>query len=147
MKLVNPGTGEISDRLTILALKILAGQDAGRDVDHFESERSLLLTKIHARTLNAAWFDALLELGAVNALIWHGEDDLRDWRRAGGGGGGSGSLGSGSVYTAAENDAIRILAFRLQDWNDRRAALVQAINREAGDVVSQEKVLADERSR
>ncbi len=131
MKLINPGAGEISDRLTILALKILHGTEQGKDVAHFEAERSALLSKIHSRTLNAMWFDAVLELAGINAMLWHGEDDLRAWRLKGSG------LAQGWEKSAAE-EIIR-LAFRLQALNDRRAELVQQINKEAGDSVTQEK--------
>lgn len=120
-RLINPGAGEIADRLTILELKIQAAGEVGKDRDHWESERTALLTKIHARTLNAAWFDAVLALAAVNGMLWHAEDDLRAWR--------SRDL----VYTPADTDQIRILAFRIQALNDRRAALVHQINKEAGD--------------
>jgi hypothetical protein len=127
VKLVNLGAGEISDRLTILALKITVGSERGSDVAHFEAERAALLQKIHSRTLNGAWFDAILELGAINALIWHAEDDLRAWRSP------------DHVYTMPDLEAIRILAFRLQALNDRRAGLVQQINKDAGDGDSKEK--------
>ena len=125
MKLVNPGTGEISDRLTILALKIYTWQEQGSDVAHFEAERAALLAKIHSRTLNAKWFDALLELGAVNALLWHAEDDLREIRG-----------GSGGKDEYAEAGRV---AFRIQALNDRRAELVSQINKEAGDGDAKEK--------
>src|ERR1700676_1554522 len=77
VRLLNWGPGECSDRLTILALKILHGTDAGKDVKHFTDERNALLTDIRARTLNGKWFEAVLELAAVNAALWHAEDRLR----------------------------------------------------------------------
>lgn len=132
MRLVNPGTGEISDRLTILALKIRAGGDAGKDVTHFEVERAALLTKIHARTLNAQWFDAFVELGAVNAFLWQAEDDLRGHRA--------------NLTPVDAKEGIRIyhtvahLAVRIQELNDRRAALIEQINKEAGDPAEKEKL-------
>jgi hypothetical protein len=127
VKLLNVGAGEICDRLTILALKILNGTEAGRDVAHWEAERTQLQTKIHSRTLNAVWFDSVLELAAVNASIWQGEDSLRAWRIP------------DHAYTMPDLEQIRILAFRLQALNDRRAALVQQINKDAGDPDSKEK--------
>lgn len=127
MKLVNPGAGDVCDRLTILELKILAASESGRDRDHWESERTALLTKIHARTLNAAWFDAVLALAAVNGMLWHAEDDLRAWRSP------------DHVYTMADLEQIRILAFRIQTLNDRRADLVHQINKEAGDGDAKDK--------
>lgn len=126
-RLINPGIGEVSDRLTILTLKVLAGSGQGKEVAHFEAERSLLLTKIHARTLNAMWFDAYTELAAVNGLLWHAEDDLRIWREG------------GPLYTGPQLETIRQLAFRIQALNDRRAELVMQINKEAGDGDAKEK--------
>lgn len=126
-RLVNPGAGEVADRLTILELKLLAAAEAGRDRDHWETERTALLTKIHARTLNAAWFDAVLALAAVNGMLWHAEDDLRAWRSP------------DHAYTMADLEQIRILAFRIQTLNDRRADLVYQINKEAGDGDTKDK--------
>jgi hypothetical protein len=125
MRLVNPGTGEVSDRLTILALKICAGKDAGRDVAHFEAERAALLTKIRTKTLNGAWFESVLELAAVNAFIWRGEDLLRAIRLADSG--------------AADWQGTARLAMQLQAFNDRRAELVRQINKDAGDGETKEK--------
>lgn len=126
MRLVNPGAGDISDRLTILALKILSGQEQGKDVAHFESERGSLLAKIHSRTLNGKWFDAVLELAAVNAMLWHAEDELRALRTI-------------PRTSEIERDAATV-AFRIQSLNDRRAAYVTQINKEAGDGDGKEKV-------
>jgi len=132
MRLVNPGTGEVSDRLTILALKILAGRQAQQDVAHFETERTTLLQKIHARTLNAMWFDALLELAAVNGLLWHAEDDLRGWRDQ--------AEGKIEDCDQAAQEEIGGIAFRIQHLNDKRAELVRQINRDAGDAADREKL-------
>lgn len=122
-RLVNPGTGEISDRLSILALKIRAGSDAAKDVTHFETERAALLTKIHARVLNAMWFDAFIDLAAVNAFLWQAEDELRTLR------GGK-----------PDPDRTVDVAFRIQALNDRRAMLIEQINKEAGDPAEKEKI-------
>lgn len=123
-KLVNYGAGEISDRLTVLALKILFGTEAGKDVSHFRNEQTVLLTQIHARTLNGVWFDAYTGLAAVNAALWHAEDDLRAMRRSG----------------TPNTDDIAVLAFRIQSLNDQRAALIARINSDAGDTVGTEKL-------
>lgn len=128
MRLVNPGAGEISDRLTILSLKVIAGRAQGQTVTHFESERAGLLIAIRPRTLNGKWFDVVLQLAAVNALLWHAEEDLRGWRIP------------ARPYTMSDLDGIRILAFRIQALNDERAALVRQINQEAGDPAEQEKI-------
>lgn len=125
MRLVDPGIGEISDRLSILSLKILFGKQDGRPVEHFQKEQASLFAKVGARTLNGAWFRSYTDLAAVNAALWHAEDDLRAFRVAG--------------QTTANTDAIVELAFRIQELNDHRAELIAAINKEAGDLVGQEK--------
>jgi hypothetical protein len=131
MRFVNPATGEVSDRLTILALKILAGAEKGVEVAHWETERASLLTVIRTKTLNGKWFEAVLELGAVNAMIWHAEDEMRTWRQ------------TNPVVDRPEAISLWVqvgrLAFRIQALNDRRAELVAQINREAGDGDAKEK--------
>lgn len=128
MRLINPGAGEISDRLCILALKIVAGGDAGKDVGHFITEQAALLTAIRTRTLNGKWFEAVLALAAVNAFLWQAEDELRAWRAP------------QQAYGPSAMEAIRVVAFRIQALNDRRAVLVQQINQEAGDPADKEKL-------
>lgn len=125
MRLINFGVGEMSDRLTILAMKILAGAEKGQDVRHFETERQALLSKIAARTLNGSWFSHLLELGAVNAAIWKATDDLRDL---------DGSRGYANDSEAAS------LAFKMQRLNDQRSHLIEEINKLAGDHTGKEKI-------
>ena len=126
MRLINPGPGEISDRLTILSLKILFGEAAAKDIKHFRNERTMLLTQMRAKTLNGAWFDAVLELAAVNAALWHAEDLLKIHREMG--------------QTQGNTDDIVELAFRLQELNEKRAELVQRINSQAGEPSGAEKL-------
>lgn len=128
MRLINPGAGEISDRLCILALKIVAGGDAGKDVGHFITEQAALLTAIRTRTLNGKWFEAVLALAAVNAFLWQAEDDLRHLRDV------------GAARSAEGQEEAGEIAFRIQALNDRRAVLVQQINQEAGDPADKEKL-------
>jgi hypothetical protein len=125
MRLINIGAGEITDRLTILALKILTGEAAGKDTTHFENERTALLVLIRTRTLNGSWFQQVLELGAVNAALWYAEDHLREIR--------------GLSDPVSLAPAIIALAFRIQDLNDQRAQLVEAINKLSGDHIGPEK--------
>ncbi len=129
MKLVNYGVGEISDRLTILALKILFGAAAGKEVGHFRNEQVALLTQIRGRTLNAAWFEAYTELAAVNAALWHAEDDLRGYRQK---------------TTEYHEHGVVALAFQIQTLNDQRAACVEKINKDAGDFGGVEKTYVKE---
>ena len=111
--------------MTILALKILHGDAAGKDIAHFETERSSLLAQIRTRTLNGSWFEQVLQLGAVHAALWYAEDALRGYRQK---------------TTEYEEHAVVVLAFRIQDLNDRRAALIEAINKLAGDFIGVEKL-------
>jgi hypothetical protein len=126
-KLVNYGAGEMSDRLTVLALKLLFGTEAGRDVTHFRNEQVVLLTQIRGRTLNGTWFEAYTELAAVNAALWHAEDDLREMRK----------LDDRSLESL---EVAALMAFRIQELNDRRAGLIEKINHDAGDGSGPEKL-------
>lgn len=124
-RLINYGVGERVDRLSILGLKILFGSEAGKDVTHFERERAVLLTQARAST-QGDW-GTVLELAAVNAALWHAEDELRGMRKL------VGTLDTEGL------EAVLSLAFRIQSLNDRRAELVGTLNAEAGDV-SKEKL-------
>ncbi len=128
MRLINPGPGEVADRLTILALKILFGGQAGKDTAHFERERAALLTKFRA-TDAGKLTEPLLELAAVNGALWHAEDELRVYRDAG-----------YNAVGAPEPLAVVTLAFKIQSLNDRRAQLVGQLNQLAGEAPAQEKL-------
>jgi len=127
VRLINYGCGEITDRLSILSLKILHGAEAGKEIGHFEQERNALLTKLAGRTLNGSWFEQALALGAVNAALWQAEDDLRGWR----------AQSTGGVAIA---QAIVDLACRIQALNDRRADLIGQINARTGEKQGAEKL-------
>lgn len=132
MRLVNYGPGEVTDRLTILALKILIGGEKGRPVDHFETERTALLAQIRSRTLNGAWFESVLELAAVNGQLWHAEDQLRAYRA---------QEDAGELQPDGHSLAsVVACAFRIQKLNDRRAELVTLINTNAGEKSAAEKL-------
>lgn len=119
MRLVNYGVGEVADRLTILSLKLLFGGEAGKDITHFRNEQTVLFKTLSARLLNAESLKAVLELAAVNAALWHAEDDLREMR--------------GHDREPTPSEVIAKLAFRIQQLNDTRAGLVGAINKSSGD--------------
>lgn len=125
MRLVGYGVGEISDRLSILALKRLFAGQAGKDITHFTTEHTALLSQIRSRTLNGKWFEAFTELAAVNAALWHLEDTLRAERGE-----------------PVREDVVARLAFRIQDHNDLRAALIERINKDAGEHAGAEKVVS-----
>ena len=124
-RLINFGAGEVCDRLSILALKILYGRETSKDVTHFENERSVLLTKISSSQLSGRWFTCYTELAAVNAAIWQSEDTLRGYAR-------------NAANTNPES--VAAIAYRLQQLNDRRAELIELINKEVGDHLGSEKL-------
>jgi hypothetical protein len=136
MRLLDPGAGELTDRLTILALKILFGDQAGKDTTHFKAERTSLLTKVRSKTLNGVWFDKMLDLAAVNAALWHKEDDLRVLREE------IRAMEAGSQNSSWLSEMAHAgqIAFQIQSLNDRRAQLVAEINKDAGDAGGQEKI-------
>ena len=142
MRLINAGPGEMADRLTILALKVLHGAEKGRDTKHFLDERNALLTALRGREITGSWLEHLLELAATNAALWYAEDELRDWRQQWQPTGpDSTSLrGPGEGFKAATALEVVACAFRIQSLNDRRAELVQAINQATGDHLGSEKL-------
>lgn len=139
-RLVNPGAGDYADRLTILALKLLFGEQAGKDVTHFRNERNAILPKLLGRD-NGKWLEAYTELAAVNAALWHAEDELRGWRErlAPTPPDSTGLRGPGEGYKAAVAADVVQLAFRIQALNDQRAALIATINQKAGDARPEEQ--------
>ena len=137
-RLANPGAGDITDRLTVLALKILFGGAAGKDTSYWEKERSQLLPKLPSA---GAFLEHVFSLAAVNAALWHAEDDMRalraqaaTWRTID-------STGlTGREDVTRRHQAAGELGFRIQELNDRRAELISLINSAAGDERGEEKV-------
>lgn len=129
-RLVNPGLGDQLDRLTILALKIL---HKGAQ-EHWVRERNALLAQVRTRNGVGAALEALVELAAVNGALWQAEDDLRALRIALP----VGNWDPADYRTDAAADAARA-GVRIQDLNDRRAALVDQINALVGDDRGAEK--------
>lgn len=126
MRLINYGLGEITDRLSILSLKKLFGEQAGRDITHWRNEQNALLVQTRNRTLN---LELSLELAAVNAALWHKEDELRSYR-----------IQERTLVLSQLTAAIVSCAFRIQELNDQRASLVHKINEAAGDTSASDKV-------
>ena len=128
-RLVNYGAGEIADRLTILALKVAHGYEKNADTNHWETERNALL--VQARTKNVSIED-VIELAALNAMIWQAEDELRHWRTES-----KDNIGECDQELV---DDIATIAFQLQRLNDKRAQCIERLNKEAGDFRGAEKV-------
>lgn len=125
-RLINPGTGDLLDRLSILSLKLLYGQQAGKETKHFRDERNAVLTKINAADrFTGPVVEAGFELAAVNAALWQAEDELRGYAR---------NAANTNPSIVAE------CAFRIQSLNDRRAELISLINANTGENLGQEKL-------
>lgn len=124
-KLHEPGPGEILDRLTILALKIVHGKLVGVDGRHWGAEFTALEERYGQKV------DALLSLAAVNAALWQAEDTMREVRAH------YGAAGHDRTFT--DRHAADV-GMRIQQLNDRRAELVTLINTDAGRTDPPEKL-------
>lgn len=122
-RLLDPGLGEILDRLTILALKRVYGTLRKVDTAHWDAEFNGLEERLGRKV------DALLTLAAVNASLWQAEDQIRELRPK------ATPLPPFDPVKEAEQ-----IAFRIVTLNDRRAQLVQQINADAGDPTPAEKI-------
>ena len=123
MRVLNPGPGEVVDRLTIVARKIVEGKEKA---EHFHKEMEELFHWWENRSfgeVNEGFAKAAYLLAAVNAALWQLEDKVREFRE-------------GRPPGTAD---FSQLAFRIQQLNDRRAELVKEINAQYG-VVREEKL-------
>ena len=136
-RLINYGVGDIADRLSILALKVLHYSAAGKDVSYLMKERNALLTQWRTKELplNGPFGEAWLELGAVNAALWATEDALRAYRLHNE----AYDLESEELRVHPETVKALRLAFRIQELNDRRAQLIDQINQATGEFLGPEK--------
>ena len=134
-RLVNIGTGEIVDRLTILALKILYAGQQDKPVEHFTNEQHALLVMLRGKTLNGVWFEHAVGLGAVNGALWRVEDQMRELRNLP-----NGERAEWAGFGQTFNERVVTTAFRIQELNDERARLVEAINKLTGDHLGSEKL-------
>lgn len=135
MRLLDPGPGEVWDRLTILSLKIVHKGIEGRQTDHWQRERDTLISHaggIDLRSLHDGSqahrerIRVLLDLGAVNAALWQREDDLRRMRD---------EVNPDERWTGR----VTHTAMAIQQLNDRRAELVTLINHQGGRPAHSEK--------
>jgi len=124
-RLVNFGLGEICDRVSILALKILYGEEKSVDVQHFRQERAALMVKIVTRD-GGRWLEWFSDLAAVNAAIWQAEDEIRGRAHAI-------SHEQDEAVLAEHHYQAGSLGMRIAKLNDKRAALVSQINEFVGE--------------
>jgi hypothetical protein len=116
MRLIHPSPGELLDRKTILHLKIQAGRRQGVGVAHFEQELKMIdaaLADWFGKNPGAdrrAYDEAARELAEVNGKLWDAEDEVRALARN-------------------AKDRLAELAKWIPELNDRRADLVQGVNR------------------
>lgn len=120
-RLADPGVGDILDRLGILERKILEG-----GMQHHVDEAEKLVAMLEGRVSNAARVKLVLKLAAVNAALWQREEELRGYRRVGGGDG------------LAE--VVCTVAFRIQELNDARAEVIRELNLAGGGEDRKEKL-------
>src|SRR5574341_2558685 len=113
---MNPSPGELVDRKTILHLKIEAGRRKQVEVGHFQKELELIEAALadwfgkHAGADRRACDAITLDLADANQQLWRAEDEVRALPRS-------------------ERDRLAELAKLIPELNDRRAALVQQVNR------------------
>lgn len=128
-RLINPGTGDLLDRLSILGLKLVYGQQVGKDTTHFRNERNAILPMIAGKNGTALWLEHYTELAAVNAALWGAEDEMRYTR-----------IAWLSAPAAIDYKEAAQCAFRIQSLNDRRAELIALINSNTGESLGSEKL-------
>lgn len=103
MSLINPGLGDVIDRLTILARKKAERPEA----KHFPPEFTQLLAKVDTGETTQTIIRFIIELAAINATIWERINMARELVRADRGG----------------------LALSLIHLNDTRQEIVAALNK------------------
>ena len=127
-RLVNPGLGDCLDRLGILMLKL---RHHGHQ-EHWANEAATLEARTRSAPVRLA-----MELTVVNAMLWQAEDELRELHAVYPGL--EQARGNNAVDITAPLQRVARCAFRIQDLNDSRAALVQQINQQNGDDLGPEK--------
>jgi hypothetical protein len=108
---MNPGPGELCDRLSVLSLKLLHKPSA-----EYQSEFDLIVGEVCALFGGSAFkVDDLLSLAAVNGQLWAFEDRIRDFR-------------DDPKPLELDEGEVLSVAMGIQKLNDRRAQLIGEIN-------------------
>ncbi len=136
-RLLSPGVGDLTDRHTILALKITMGARTGRPVDHFLDEqrqiercsawkqRFLPMTKRQRQ----AYEQEHETLATLNTSLWEYTDQLREYNQL-----------TGKGLTPTQTSEVAGLALLILRANDKRAACVARIDQLAGTYAGAEKL-------
>lgn len=125
MNLLRPDTGDILDRMTIVARKTVERPDD----KHFGEELGMLVAALGERLFTGAWVAKLMRLAAINAANWQAEDEFRGYRKL---------LGDPEIVLPYEK--LTAMAMKVQALNDSRADLVLELNRACGASAHQEKI-------
>jgi len=118
--LIPVSVGELVDKLTILALKCEHLQEPARE--HAQKERALLQAVLDQQAL-AIGRHRVEALEAVNAALWHVEDQLRAHEQR-----------------QEFNAAFVQLARQVYRLNDERHNIKQIINQESGSGLVDQKI-------
>jgi hypothetical protein len=111
MPLLDPSIGDLIDRLSILRLKIQHGEEVGKSIYHFDTERAAILKRLNGVNLSTPEVEKLF---VANEAIWELTDALR-------------TAGSSDAFAAR-------LGRKILAMNDERARLIAAISAAHGDL-------------
>lgn len=121
-RLINPGPGELADRLTILQRKIAEATRGGRPFGHFRDEKNVIVTQLTAAGVGDRCIEEILELATINNMLWQAEDQLRAFRDA--------------PDRLRDEDALNVavcVALKIQELNDTRNECIAKINSKTGN--------------
>lgn len=110
-RLLNPGPGELADRLSVLTLKVFHKSTAA----YLEERDAVVLAIAEALRETAFQFEDFLALAAINGELWAFEDRIRAFRA------------DPKPAELDEHEVLRV-AMGIQELNDQRAALIAKIN-------------------
>ena len=114
-RLINPGIGELLDRLSILELKIDRYKG---DTASYKDEAYAIRKRLPKQ--DRIWGPVHKELIEVNTKLWEAEDQLRGLRL------------SPTLEMAWLSEAATV-GTSIQDLNDKRNSIIQAANAAMGD--------------
>jgi hypothetical protein len=128
MTLLNPTTGELLDRLSILKLKILNGQKLGKYIQHFLDEQNEILEALAAKEDAGIDIEEALvigrELEQANTMLWKRTDEHKY---------------AVEQVTMSFVELYELLA-ALWEANSSRCSLRARIDRSTGEFQGDEKV-------